>query len=241
MNWKLIILLFIILPIVNSSFAQDVKLSKKIVIQGLVVDQESNPIANASVFVDGKNTDVLSDITGRFQIKIKRSSKIITIFSLNHGGLEIEYQGEEEITFALATSNAIQQDPLNLPDKLESESVNIGYGTANKKNLTTSVGEVNNKHLKNAQHYSNIYDMIKGEVPGVAVNGNSIIIRGLSSINLSSEPLYVVNGSPVSSIIDISPNDVKSISVLKGSSAAIYGSRGANGVIVIVLKTANDY
>lgn len=240
MNWKIIILLFISISFINGTYAQEENLSKKILIEGLVVDQDNNPIEKASIFVDGKNTNVLSDDTGRFKIKIKRNAKLITVFSLIHGGLEFEYNGEKEIIIALASVNSPVQDPLNTPVKKETEMVNIGYGKANKKNLTTSVGEVDKEHLKNAQHYANIYDMIKGEVAGVSVNGNSILIRGLSSINLSSEPLYVVNGSPVNSISDISPNDVKSISVLKGSSAAIYGSRGANGVIVIVLKSGND-
>ncbi|MFH1001290.1 MAG: TonB-dependent receptor plug domain-containing protein [Bacteroidota bacterium] len=240
MNWKIIILLFISVSFINGTYAQEENLSKKILVEGLVVDQDNNPIEKASIFVDGKNTNVLSDDTGRFKIKIKRNAKLITVFSLIHGGLEFEYNGEKEIVIALASVNSPVQDPLNTPVKKETEMVNIGYGKANKKNLTTSVGNVDKEHLKNAQHYANIYDMIKGEVAGVSVNGNSILIRGLSSINLSSEPLYVVNGSPVNSISDISPNDVKSISVLKGSSAAIYGSRGANGVIVIVLKSGND-
>ena len=78
--------------------------------------------------------------------------------------------------------------------------------------------------------------MIVGEVPGVIVSGTSIRIRGASSINASSEPLFIVDGAPTSSIGHISPRDVKSIDILKGSSAAIYGVRGANGVIVIKLK-----
>lgn len=240
MNWKIIILLVISISFINGTYAQEENLSKKILVEGLVVDQDNNPIEKASIFVDGKNTNVLSDATGRFKIKIKRKAKLITVFSLIHGGLEFEYNGEKEIVIALASVNSPVQDPLNTPVKKETEMINIGYGKANKKNLTTSVGEVDKEHIKNAQHYTNIYDMIKGEVAGVSVNGNTILIRGLSSINLSSEPLYVVNGSPVNSISDISPNDVKSISVLKGSSAAIYGSRGANGVIVIVLKSGND-
>jgi TonB-dependent SusC/RagA subfamily outer membrane receptor len=75
--------------------------------------------------------------------------------------------------------------------------------------------------------------MIKGEVPGVQVNGTSITIRGTGSIMSSTEPLFIVDGIAVNQISDISPVEVKSIEVLKGASASIYGSRGANGVILI--------
>jgi TonB-dependent SusC/RagA subfamily outer membrane receptor len=82
--------------------------------------------------------------------------------------------------------------------------------------------------------------MIRGEVPGVQVSGTSIRIQGASSLMLSTEPLFVVDGMVVNSIGDIQPFTVKSIEILKGSSAAIYGSRGANGVILINLVGAGD-
>ena len=82
--------------------------------------------------------------------------------------------------------------------------------------------------------------MLRGEVPGVQVNGTSIRIQGASSLTLSTEPLFVVDGVTVNSIDHILPQMVKSIQVLKGSSAAIYGSRGANGVLLINLINAGD-
>jgi len=82
--------------------------------------------------------------------------------------------------------------------------------------------------------------MIRGEVPGVQVNGNQIVIRGQSSINLTNEPLFVVDGVVVSSIENISPRQVKSISILKGPDASIYGSRSAGGVLLIDLKGGSD-
>jgi TonB-dependent SusC/RagA subfamily outer membrane receptor len=240
MKYKLTLLLFIGIFFVGTATSQNKKKSKRVILEALVIDTENKPIQNASIFVDGKKSKVTSDENGRFQLKLKRTVKSITVFTLFNGAAELKYEGQEKITFVLIPGNAVQQDPLNDPDKPEDDLIDIGYGKAHKKNLSSSVGEVNKEHLKNASHYSNIYDMIKGEVPGVVVSGESITIRGMSSLNLSNEPLYVVDGSPTSSISDISPNDVKSISVLKGSSAAIYGSRGANGVVVIRLKTAND-
>lgn len=236
MKRKLTLLLVLSLFIFGTTYAQNKKNQKKITLLGIVVDTDKNPVQNASIFIDGKNTNTKSDAEGRFKVKLKPNVKTITVFTLFNGTIEYAYQGEEEITFTLSMDNSIHQDPLNEPDEVDDELINIGYGTTTKRKLTSSVGKIDKRQLKNAQHYATIYDMIKGEVPGVVVSGNSIVIRGLSSLNLSSEPLYVVNGSPVSTISDISPNDVESISVLKGSSAAIYGSRGANGVILIRLK-----
>jgi TonB-dependent SusC/RagA subfamily outer membrane receptor len=115
-----------------------------------------------------------------------------------------------------------------------SESVNVGYGSLKKSDMTTAVGKIDGQNYKYAS-YNNIYDMIRGEVPGVQVNGKSIQIQGPSSINVSTEPLLVVDGMVVNSIDDIRPIQVKSIEILKGSSASIYGSRGSNGVILITL------
>jgi len=163
------------------------------------------------------------------------------VFTIFNGADEVEYKGQEEIIFTLkGAGGATMQDPLNVPIEEDKEMINVGYGTTDKRKLTTSVGVVNDERIKSARNYTNIFDMIRGEVPGVVVSGNSITIRGMSSLTLSNEPLFIVNGSPSFGISNISPNDVKSISVLKGSSAAIYGSRGANGVILIVLKSASD-
>lgn len=118
---------------------------------------------------------------------------------------------------------------------LDSEqAIEVGYGTEVKRNLTRSVSEV--KIDQNAITYRDIYEMIQGKCAGVQVMGDKILIRGINSINSSTDPLFVVDGQPVTDISHINPNDVKSISVLKDSAASIYGNRGANGVIIITLK-----
>jgi TonB-dependent SusC/RagA subfamily outer membrane receptor len=118
------------------------------------------------------------------------------------------------------------------------ERVDIGYGSVRRKDLTTPVNKLNIKNSRYA-NYSNIYDMLKGTVPGLQVSGTRITIQGTSSFNLSTEPLFIVDGMQTNSIGDISPSQVESVEVLKGSSASIYGSRGANGVILIKLIGAN--
>jgi TonB-dependent SusC/RagA subfamily outer membrane receptor len=115
------------------------------------------------------------------------------------------------------------------------EAVNIGYGTVKQRDLLTSVNRIDAGNSRYAG-YTNIFEMLKGTVPGVQVVGTSVRIQGASSFMLSTEPLYVVDGVIVNSIANISPIEVKSVEILKGASAAIYGSRGANGVIMITLK-----
>lgn len=124
-------------------------------------------------------------------------------------------------------------------ERSNNATVNVGYDNVKKKDMTTTVNQIDGQNNKYAS-YQNIYDMIRGEVPGVQVNGKTITIRGQASINLSTEPLLVVEGMAVNSIDDISPQAVKSIEILKGSSASIYGSRGSNGVILIYLKGATE-
>ena len=115
----------------------------------------------------------------------------------------------------------------------EQDQVNIGYGTTPRDQLTTSVSSVK---IDENVPYTNIYEMIQGKCAGVVVHGTSIQIRGIGSINLSTQPLFVVDGIEVNDVSHINPRDVKDIQVLKDSSASIYGSRGANGVILITLK-----
>ena len=120
---------------------------------------------------------------------------------------------------------------------LDSErAVEVGDGKEVKHSMSEPVSVVDVDKKDKVVTYRDIYEMIQGKCPGVQVVGDRILIRGLSTLNSSTDPLFIVDGQPVSNISSINPNDVKSISVLKDSAAAIYGNRGANGVIVITLK-----
>ena len=114
------------------------------------------------------------------------------------------------------------------------KAVEIGYGEEVQRNLSEPVAEVDLP--EKVTTYRDIYEMIRGKCPGVQVLGDRIVIRGVSTMNSGTDPLFILDGTPVSNISSINPNDVQSISVLKDSAAAIYGSRGANGVIVITTK-----
>ena len=115
------------------------------------------------------------------------------------------------------------------------EQHDIGYGSVTEKDLTGSVSQV--KISKSQAFYTNIYDYLKGTVPGLDVNGTSITIRGVRSLTASNEPLYIIDGMEVKDISNISPSIVESVEVLKDASyTAAYGSRGSNGVIIIKLK-----
>lgn len=207
------------------------KKNKKLTITGYVVDGTQSPVANAIVTVDGQKAGVLTDDKGYYKIKVNSNNTKIGILTLTSGVLEEEINGQTRINFQFEGSV-----PDQLAERVEAgdDVVDIGYGKVKKRDLTSSVSKIDGTNPKYSS-YRNIYDMIRGEVPGVQVVGNSIKIHGASSFILNTEPLFVVDGVTVASIDNILPYQVKSIQVLKGSSASIYGSRGANGVIVINL------
>lgn len=207
------------------------KPSKRLTVTGTVTDANNNPVAGAIIMINNKKIDQTTDRNGFFRIKTGPSDTLMTVFMMNGGLKEEKLDGRSVINFRLAGIVSRISNPQTRDDEQE---YNVGYGTIKKRDMTTSVGKIDGSNMKYAS-YSNIYDMIKGEVPGVQVAGKKITIQGPSSINLSTDPLIIVNGIETSNIDDISPQMVKSIEVLKGSSASIYGSRGANGVLIITL------
>lgn len=123
--------------------------------------------------------------------------------------------------------------------RMEDDSIYVGYGHVKRKNLTTSVSKVEVDELQ-MRGYTNIGEYLKGRVPGLMVTklgtGYKYQIRGISSINSPTDPLFIVDGMEVANIDYINPNDVERVEVLKDASASIYGNRGACGVIVITTK-----
>lgn len=123
--------------------------------------------------------------------------------------------------------------------QIEEDSIYVGYGYIKRKNLTTSVSKVDVMDIQ-MKGYTSIGEYLKGRVPGLQVmktgSGYRYLIRGVSSINSPTDPLFIVDGMEVNDIDSINPNDVERVEVLKDASASIYGNRGACGVIIITTK-----
>lgn len=210
---KTIISVFIILCVSYTSFGQ--KKSKKITISGTVVNAKNTPVEGAVIFIDKVKTNSVTDQQGYYKVKVSSEAKDILVFTLLYGASEETIDGRESINFVLTGKS-----PEN-------------------KSTTNTLGVIDGQDPEFASS-RNIYDMIRGRFAGVEVSGTSIKIIGSSSLNVSTEPLFVVDGVIVNSIDDISPQTIKSIEVLKVPEASVYGMRGANGVIVITRLTGKD-
>ncbi len=228
---------FLIILFSVFSFALSSGQSKKIQITGRVTDSSQKPVAGATIFVDNQSTGKETGKNGTYKVRIPADSKKIGVFSATGEVAEFPVNGQKEINFSLPVnfSSGIKKNSnSNRPatDDSQEEEINIGYGSVKKSSVVSPVTKVDGRNQKFV--YKDIYEMLRGK-PGVQVNGKSIKIQGSSSFMASTEPLFVVDGSVVNSIDDIAPTNVKSIEILKGSAASIYGSRGANGVILITL------
>lgn len=232
MKSKILILTIFILTLSDSAFAQ--KSGKKYYITGQVVDMNDHPVSGAMVFIDNKQSDAITDEKGMYKIKVKADAAKISIFKLSCDLLNEEIKGRIVINFKY--NNEIIHEETANQGNTDNEAVNIGYGSTQKKNLASTVGNINGQDKKYGGYHS-IFDMIK-ELPGVQVVDEKIQIRGIATMNNTSDPLILVDGIEMSGqgLQAIVPSLVKSISVLNSSDAAIYGSKGANGVILVFMK-----
>ena len=233
MKIKSLVPLIFIFCFSHISFAQ--KAGRNITISGTVLDKNQKPVKDAAVFIDKIKTTSVTDHKGYYKVKVKPQASEIMVFSLFNGYSKEAIDGRTTINFILTgeSEGSVQKD------KAGNEIINTGYGVAEKKDMTTNIGKIDGQNPRFAA-YQDIYDMLRGAVPGVEVTGKSIKIMGSSSLNISTEPLFVVDGVIVKSIEDIPPQNVKSIEVLKGAAASVYGSRGSNGVILITLLSGKD-
>jgi TonB-dependent SusC/RagA subfamily outer membrane receptor len=207
------------------------KNNKKFVITGHVTDARQRPLTGALILLDGRNTNIATDNDGYYKIRVRPDADSLTIMTFTTGMCTVAIAGRTTIDFILGGSDLANH---NIQEKkAEDQKVDIGYGEVSQKNLLSQVSTIDGQNSKYAT-YKNIYEILKG-TPGVIVRGNSVQIQGQTSFNSGTEPLYVVDGMVVGSVDGISPSMVESISVLKGSAASIYGSRGANGAILITL------
>jgi TonB-dependent SusC/RagA subfamily outer membrane receptor len=235
MKFKVFFLVLVSVLFVNSVSAQ--KNSKKITITGTVLDSSGDPIMNAIVMVDGKNTNSMTDSKGAYKVKVSREAERIGVLTFGSGLIEESIGGRTEINLKYGVRAAQQQ--LKEQDVQTGEAgVNTGYGYTKEKNLATQVNKIDGTDKKYAS-YRNIYDMITREDTGVKVSGGNIIIHDSKDFFGSVPALLVVDGVYVNDISYISPANVESIEVLKGTAAAMYGSRGYGGVVLIKTKIKN--
>jgi TonB-dependent starch-binding outer membrane protein SusC len=201
----------------------------------------NKPFVGAIVLVDTKNSPVYTDKNGFYKVKVKPNTEIISVYTKTNLYSEKSYEGQSTINFLFSDiidSEYTITDAFNTKESSNMDiSKIISKNTANVSNSDfLSVSDNDNTQ------YNNIYEMIQNRVPGVLVEGKKILIRGMNRMNLGNvdnSPLFVVEGMPVNSIDHIIPEQVNSITFLKGSSSTKYGSRGVNGVIVIELKKVN--
>ena len=202
-------------------------------VKGQVVDQDGEPLIGATVRVKGASSGSVTDIDGNFQIDAASNATLV-----------ISYVGYKDREVAVRGRAQIDPIQMEADSHVLDQVVVVGYGTQKKADLTGSVSIVNADELKRVSN-SNISTMLEGKVAGVQITSDgqpgadpAVRIRGIGSFG-STAPLYVIDGVPMGTTIrDFSPNDIETIQVLKDASAgAIYGSRAANGVVIITTKS----
>lgn len=218
------LLVIIVMPLALSA--------QKTTITGVVVDSNNEPVIGATVLIKGTTTGTVTNYEGKFTIEAS-SNDVLVVSYIGMVPQEIKVGNSKNI-------NVVLKEDI----KILSEVVVVGYGTQKKKDLTTAVSTVSAEDF-NVRPIVSAGQAIQGKAAGVQViqpngapGGETVIrVRGTTSFNGNSDPLYVVDGVPVDNINFLSPNDIENINILKdASSAAIYGSRAANGVVIITTK-----
>ena len=225
-------LLFLLVAMISLSVS-----AQNVTVKGTVKDKTGETVIGASVVQKGNTGNgTITDIDGNFTLSVPANSTLV----ISYVGMktqEIALKGQTKI-------NVVLDDDSQALD----EVVVIGYGTVQKKDLTGSVASVSAKQLS-AVPVSNASEALQGKMAGVQITQTEgspdadirIRVRGGGSLSQDNSPLYIVDGFPVSSIGDIAPSDIQSVDVLKdASSTAIYGARGANGVIIITTKSGKE-
>ena len=207
-------------------------------VSGTVVDETGEAVIGASVMVKGTSTGTVTDLNGSFTLASVPSN----------GSIVVSYVGYRTQTIAVGGKSSINVT-LEEDKQMLDEVVVVGYGVQRKSDVTGALTRVGEKEL-NSKPVSNAFEALQGKAAGVDITSSerpgtvgNIMIRGTRSLNASSAPLYVVDGVPLQAggIESLNPRDIESIDILKdASSTAIYGSRGANGVVLITTKRGQE-
>lgn len=206
-------------------------------ISGTVTDSKGELVISGTVKVKNTTTATITDINGKYKISAPTNGTLVFSY--------LGYQTKEVPVSSISgnTLDVVLQEESNMLDEL----VVVGYGTMRKSDLTGSVSTTKGKDIIKQQSFSAL-EGLKGKAAGVNIFTNTgqpggemrVIIRGISTINASASPLYIVDGVAMQDFNLLNPNDIESIEVLKdASAAAIYGARGANGVIMVTTKRGN--
>lgn len=203
-------------------------------VKGKVTDATGTPLEGATVVEKGRNNSTVSNAQGDYQLTVASPRAVLVISYTGHELLEVPVNSRAEITTALKASSEVLGDV-----------VVVGYGTRKKTEVTGAVASISGESIRSVPT-TNLTQALQGRIPGVVATpntfrpgaGSSIRVRGNRSLSASNEPLFVVDGFPVSyTIDDMNPADIESVDVLKDAAAtAIYGVRGANGVIQITTR-----
>lgn len=204
-------------------------------VSGKVTDDSSRALVGATVLEKGTKNSTSTRPDGSFQLRVASGNARLEISFVGQESTEVSVNGRAEITVALRANNESLSDV-----------VVIGYGTVKKKDVTGAVAGINQQDIR-SRPVTTALEAMQGKVAGVDITSNerpgqlgAINIRGVRSLTASNSPLFVVDGIPLTTgtIDNINPNDIESIDVLKDASAtAIYGSRGANGVVIVTTKS----
>ena len=208
--------------------------AQQVTVRGVVKDSDGFPLVGVSVSEKNTTNGTITNVDGEFSLKVKPESVLIFSY-VGYASREIDYSGQTDLEVVL------------LPDvkKLE-EIVVVGYGTMKKEEVTSSVAKVNSDQFVQGSVGSPL-QVIQGKVAGLAITkssgdpnaGLNILIRGISTLKGNASPLIVIDGVPGGDINTLRPEDIESIDVLKdGSAAAIYGTRGTAGVILVTTKSS---
>lgn len=227
--WKKLFFVVFLMCLVPGVFAQ----GNGRQITGKVSDEYGEPLPGVSIVVKGTRTGTTTDIDGLYTIKANPSETVLVFSYVGMLPAEVAVNNRKRVDVTLAENRQALD-----------EVVVIGYGQVKKSDLTGAVSSVSKDVMSN-RVVTSVEDALKGKAAGLQITQNdgtpgsefTIRIRGASSVNASSTPIYVIDGVICEDALDLSPGDVESIEVLKdASSTAIYGSRGANGVVIITTK-----
>jgi TonB-linked SusC/RagA family outer membrane protein len=228
---RLLLFVLFIQGLSLSALAQSFRVS------GTIKDQQGKSLSGVSIVVKGTTNGTTSDAEGRFTIEVPNQLSVLVFSMVDHGD-------KEEVVGSRTTLNVVLTESAS---NLEGVVV-IGYGSQKRRDVTGAISSISSKQI-NERVPQNVFEAIQGQVPGVVIAqesgrpgaSSSIRIRGIGTLEGGAEPLYVVDGAQGVNIDGINPADIESIEILRdAASAAIYGSAGGNGVIIITTKKGKE-